>query len=34
MRSLRKRVKDGEVVVVPTDKSGTFAVLTVHQGGL
>ena len=28
MRSLKKRVKDGEVVVVPTDKSGTFAVMT------
>ena len=37
LRSLRKRVKDGEIVVLPTDKSGKFAVMsrsTYEKAGL
>ena len=28
LRSLKKRVKEGELVVIPTDKSGSLAVMT------
>ena len=27
LKTLKKRVKDGEIVVLPTDKSGLFAVM-------
>ena len=31
LKSLKKRVKDGELVICQTDKSGRFAVLTLEQ---
>ena len=31
MKSLQKRIKDGEIVVCPTDKSGRFAVMTMES---
>ena len=29
LKSLQKRVKDGEILIVPTDKSGRFAIMSV-----
>ena len=31
MKSLKKRIKDGEIVVTSTDKSSRFAVITKEQ---